>query len=103
MCLVLVLILTATITIAASSPKSDDSYLNIPDQFIVFNDESALTKKENLQSKQYNDFIHTLYKFDADNLQKFDALHDASEANRHKRNISVQQAPRFIADSNNRA
>lgn len=97
------LVLTATIATAASSPKSDDSYLNIPDQFIVFNDESALTKKENLQSKQYNDFIHTLYKFDADNLQKFDALHDASEANRHKRNILVQLEPRYFVNSNNRA
>lgn len=49
------------------------SYLNIDtDQpFVV---KSALDEQENLKSKQYQDFIHTLYRFDKDNLKKVDGL-----------------------------
>lgn len=65
---------------ATAQQRNDDFYLNIPDEYIVFNDESALTKRENLESQQYNDFIHTLYKFDADNLQKFENLHHSGSA-----------------------
>lgn len=47
-------------------------YVSIPEQY--FNDPSALNVKSNLQSKQYHDFIHTLYRYDKANLQKVDQL-----------------------------
>lgn len=39
-----------------------------------FNDQSALKNKQNLQSQKYQDFIHTLYAHDKDNLKKVDSL-----------------------------
>lgn len=77
--MILLLVLAAASVRAVH--KSDDSYLNIPDEYIEFNDQSALKNKENLESKQYNDFIHTLYKFDADNLEKFEKLHHPDKSN----------------------
>lgn len=41
---------------------------------IVFNDQSALSVKSNLQSQAYQDFIHQLYRFDADSLKRVDNL-----------------------------
>lgn len=41
---------------------------------MVYNDRSALKDKSNLKSKQYQDFIHTLYRNDKDNLEKVDNL-----------------------------
>lgn len=49
------------------------TYVSIPEQY--FNDpSSALNVKSNLQSKQYHDFIHTLYRYDKVKLQKVDQL-----------------------------
>lgn len=78
----------------ASAQRNDDFYLNIPDEYIVFNDESALTKRENLESQQYNDFIHTLYKFDADNLRKFENLHQSGSASSSARLSAGRQFKR---------
>lgn len=47
--------------------------LNLPDPQ-AFNDQSALTVKHNLQSQKYQDFIHQLYRHDADNLKRVDDL-----------------------------
>lgn len=58
---------------AVNGYRSDDAYLNIPGE-PTFNDRSALADKRNLQSRQYHDFIHNLYRFDKDNLQKVDDL-----------------------------
>lgn len=58
-------------TTAEEASKSD--LLNVPEQ-IAFNDQSALSVKSNLQSQQYQDFIHTLYRFDKDNLKRVDNL-----------------------------
>lgn len=51
-------------------------YVSIPEQY--FNDPSALNVKSNLQSKQYHDFIHTLYRYDKANLQKVDQLFESA-------------------------
>lgn len=71
--------------------RSEDAYLNIPGE-PTFVDRSALTDKRNLQSRQYHDFIHNLYRFDKENLQKVDNLfeiHNTPTAvpyyQRHKR------------------
>ncbi|KAG4076903.1 hypothetical protein HA402_015890 [Bradysia odoriphaga] len=67
-------VLLVTITIAlVNGYRSEDAYLNIPAE-PTFNDRSALTDKRNLQSRQYHDFIHNLYRFDKENLQKVDNL-----------------------------
>lgn len=47
--------------------------LNVPAP-TTFNDQSALNVKSNLQSKQYQDFIRTLYHHDAGNLARVDDL-----------------------------
>lgn len=47
--------------------------LNVPEP-TAFNDQSALNVKSNLQSKQYQDFIRTLYHLDKDNLARADDL-----------------------------
>lgn len=47
--------------------------LGIPEFFPV-QQESALKQEQNLRSKSYQDFIHTLYRFDNDNLKKVDSL-----------------------------
>lgn len=71
MCIMLLIVSS----IAAQSPnKSDDAYLNIPED-IEFNDQTAPQSKDTVESQQYSDFIHKLYRFDADNLQKFDDSH----------------------------
>lgn len=92
----------ASLIVLTHGNKSDDAYLNIPDEYIVFNDESALTKKQNLQSKQYNDFIHTLYKNDADNLLKFENRYEeaigSDTFNRHKRQVLIR--PSFLYPQN---
>lgn len=49
------------------------SILNVPDPQ-SFNDPSALEVKSNLQSQQYQNFIHTLYRHDKDNLKRVDNL-----------------------------
>lgn len=66
----LMLALLTPSTTSQVTNKADDSYLNIPDEYIDFTDKSAPV--EGQQSQLYNDFIHKLYRYDADNLQKFD-------------------------------
>jgi len=87
-----IFLMTATITLVHSY-RSEDAYLNIPGEQ-TFNDRSALTDKRNLQSRQYHDFIHNLYRFDKDNLQKVDNLFESQSIptavpyyQRHKRYI----------------
>lgn len=70
---VLVALLLIGVTIAAPPTNLD---IDIADQDIEFTDQSALADTKNLQSEQYNAFIHELYRFDADNLQKFDSLYE---------------------------
>lgn len=48
-------------------------FVNVPEPQ-SFNDQSALTNKQNLQSQKYQDFIHQLYRFDKDNLKRVDSL-----------------------------
>lgn len=55
---------------AASSPE----IINIPEFPNSFEDRSALENKSNLQSQRYQDFIHTLYRYDKDNLKRVDNL-----------------------------
>lgn len=52
---------------------TSSSYINIPDSN-EYHDQSALAVKSNLESKQYQDFIHTLYRLDKDNLKRVDNL-----------------------------
>lgn len=61
----------------ADRPVAIDSssFLDIADQDMVFDDQSALTNQANLHSDKYSQFIHQLYHFDTDNLQKFDHLY----------------------------
>lgn len=66
------LITIFSISSAQESAPSDSQYLNIESQ--VYNDQSALNDKSNLKSKAYQDFIHTLYRKDEDNLKKVDTL-----------------------------
>lgn len=58
---------------AAQDASNSPALLNVPDP-AAFNDQSALSVKSNLQSQQYQDFIHTLYRFDKDNLKRVDNL-----------------------------
>lgn len=60
-------------TTVAATPQS--TQLNLADHEIEFNDRSAPFQKDVLQSEKYNAFIHQLYRFDSDNLQKFDDLY----------------------------
>lgn len=46
---------------------------------MVYNDQSALNNKANLKSKEYQDFIHTLYRKDEGNLKKVDTLFQTPE------------------------
>lgn len=57
----------------SAQAASNVGFLNVPTPQ-SFNDRSALTDKANLQSQQYQDFIHTLYRFDKDNLKRVDNL-----------------------------
>lgn len=53
--------------------QQNSNLLNV-EQPQSFNDQSALNVKSNLQSRQYQDFIHTLYRYDKDNLKRVDNL-----------------------------
>lgn len=64
-------------------------FLNVPTPS-VFNDQSALNVKSNLQSQQYQDFIHQLYRFDKDNLKRVDNLF-ANPEQVDQSNINQQQ------------
>lgn len=63
-------------TTAENSPQ----LLNVPEP-PSFDDRSALNVKSNLQSQQYQDFIHTLYRYDKDNLKRVDSLFEAAADN----------------------
>lgn len=74
--LVAALLLLAAATCEAQNPEpASADFINIADRDIVFDDRSALANEANLHSEQYSAFIHQLYHFDTDNLQKFDSLY----------------------------
>lgn len=79
-------ILLATTVVLVNGYRSEDAYITIPTG-PTFNDRSALADKKNLQSIQYHDFIHNLYRFDKDNLQKVDKLFDIQNS------ASIQNSP----------
>lgn len=90
----------ATTIMLVNGYRSEDAYLNIPG-VQTFTDRSALSDKRNLQSRQYHDFIHNLYRFDKENLQKVDNLFEIQNAPtaapyypRHKRSIYFR--PLFV-------
>lgn len=66
-----------TISSAYEAPHNNPQYLDIDST--VYNDRSALEDKANLKSKAYQDFIHTLYRKDEDNLKKVDTLFENPE------------------------
>lgn len=68
-------ILFAFVTIASAIDNSQ--FLDI--ERTVYDDRSALTNKNNLKSKAYQDFIHTLYRRDEDNLKRVDNLFQQPE------------------------
>lgn len=78
-----------TITSAQESTPSDSQYLNIESQ--IYNDQSALNDKANLKSKAYQDFIHTLYRKDEDNLKKVDTLFENTDRSYYEQ--AVEYAP----------
>lgn len=53
---------------------SKDVYSQTVPEPTVFNDQSALSVKSNLQSQAYQDYIHQLYRFDKDSLKRVDNL-----------------------------
>lgn len=54
--------------------EQEHAYLDLDISDQPFEVKSALQEEENLKSKTYQDFIHTLYRFDKDNLKKVDGL-----------------------------
>ncbi|XP_055316165.1 uncharacterized protein LOC129575946 isoform X2 [Sitodiplosis mosellana] len=64
-------VLIAIIVMDATAQQA--GLLNVPEPQ-SFNDQSALTNKQNLQSQKYQDFIHQLYRFDKDSLKRVDSL-----------------------------
>lgn len=94
-----IILITATVALV-NGHRSDDSYINISGE-PTFTDRSALADKKNLQSRQYHDFIHNLYRFDKDNLRKVDNLFEIQNSptaapyyQRHKRAIYFR--PLFV-------
>lgn len=61
--------------------EKSETFLNIPTDQQVFDDRSALADSSNLQSSQYQDFIRNLYRFDKENLDKYDTLFQNAPAN----------------------
>lgn len=76
-----IIVLLSSLTTYCTAREFDYSrqYVSVPD--IFFDDPSALDVRSNLQSKQYHDFINTLYRYDSDNLQKVNRLFDSASAN----------------------
>lgn len=73
-------ILLLTVGIAfVYSDDAETGYINLPGEQ-VFTDRSALADQNNLKSSQYQDFIRNLYRFDKENLQKYDSLFNAQAA-----------------------
>ncbi|KAJ6642357.1 hypothetical protein Bhyg_07305 [Pseudolycoriella hygida] len=68
-----ILFLAAAVVLVFGDDTTNDTFINIPAD-PVFNDHSALSDKSNLQSAQYQDFIRNLYRFDKENLEKYDNL-----------------------------
>lgn len=64
--------IAVTTSVGAYDDQSSQ-ILNIPVEN-YFNDRSALNDDSTLASKQYQDFIHTLYRKDKDNLMRADNL-----------------------------
>lgn len=72
----------AVLGYAAAAPveEADHSFIEfgVPQTEVSFQDQSALKQEDNLKSKDYQDFIHQLYRFDKDNLKKVDGLFSAA-------------------------
>lgn len=68
-----------TVAVAFVYGDGETGFINLPSEQ-VFTDRSALADQSNLQSSQYQDFIRNLYKFDKENLQKYDNLFNAPTA-----------------------
>lgn len=64
----------ATSAVAKQKPPAGAEIIKIPEFPNSFEDRSALENKSNLQSQRYQDFIHTLYRYDKDNLKRVDNL-----------------------------
>jgi len=79
--------LLTVITLTWGYDTSNSDYISIP-EVTSYNDQSALNIKSNLQSTQYQDFIHQLYRFDNDNLKRVDNLFTNYE---HQTQQSQQQ------------
>lgn len=67
------ILLVAAAMLVVNCEDTNDTFLNIPGEQI-FTDRSAPADTSNLQSTQYQDFIRNLYRFDKENLQKYDNL-----------------------------
>lgn len=67
---------------AAPVDSLDQSFIQfgVPGDHVVYQDQSALTQEQNLKSKEYQDFIHQLYRLDKDNLRRADDLFVAAGA-----------------------
>lgn len=68
------ILLVAAAVAVVFCADDNDTFLNIPASEQVFDDRSALADTSNLQSSQYQDFIRNLYRFDKENLEKYDNL-----------------------------
>ncbi len=69
-----ILLVAAAVSVVFCDDEKNDTFLNIPTAEQVFDDRSAPSDTNNLQSTQYQDFIRNLYRFDKENLQKYDTL-----------------------------
>lgn len=67
-----ILLVAAAITVVYCD-DANESFINLPGEQ-VYTDRSAPADTSNLQSSQYQDFIRNLYRFDKENLQKYDDL-----------------------------
>lgn len=69
--------------VCAAPADSVNGYidLGVPEAEVAFQDQSALKQEDNLKSKVYQDFIHQLYRFDKDNLNKADGLFSSAGGN----------------------
>lgn len=69
-----VFVMDTTLAAVAKAKPPASEIINIPEFPNSFEDRSALENKSNLQSQRYQDFIHTLYRYDKDNLKRVDNL-----------------------------
>lgn len=79
------------IAYAAPVDNTDQSYIQfgVPETQVVFQDQSALKQESSLKSKEYQDFIHQLYRLDKVNLKKADDLFSAAGASNNDGTASL--------------